>query len=375
MKMSEAEKREQKFSTKVFIAIGIAVLSVVIILLAYFAVNVLFSLFAAILLAVFFRGLGNWVSRYTNLPEGVSVALVCIVLLGIFSLGVFLLAPEVTEQIKALREVFPEALRTLSERISQYNWGKLILEQVPSWEAIIDKFATDGFLRQIGGLFSTTFGFAANLIVIILLAIYLASEPHIYVNGAIKLFPLQKRERMREVFAAIGETLRWWLVGKFFSMLIIGVLTTIGLGILNVPLALTLGILAALLAFIPNFGPIIAVIPAVLFALVESPVKAVYVLILYLGIQLIESYLITPMIERETVSLPPVLTIFFQIFLGVLVGGLGLILATPLLAVIIVIVKMLYIEGFLGDKNVEIIKNGDDEPEDPESDDKNLKDD
>jgi predicted PurR-regulated permease PerM len=137
-------------------------------------------------------------------------------------------------------------------------------------------------------------------------------------------------------------------------MLIIGVLTTAGLSILGVPLALSLGIFAALLTFIPNFGPIIAVLPAVLFALVESPTKALYVLALYIGIQMIESYLITPLIERETVSLPPVLTIFFQIFLGVLVGGLGLILATPLLTVIIVLVKMLYIEDILGDKDVNL---------------------
>ncbi|MCB1023830.1 MAG: AI-2E family transporter, partial [Acidobacteria bacterium] len=218
------------------------------------------------------------------------------------------------------------------------------------------------FLTSIGGAFSSTFGAAANVLVILLLAIYLASEPQTYITGLIKLFPIGRRERIRDVAVEIGETLRWWLVGKFFSMLIIGFLTTIGLSIIGVPLALSLGIVAALLAFIPNFGPIVAVIPAVLFALAESPVKAIYVLILYLSIQLVESYLITPMIERETVSLPPVLTIFFQIFLGVLVGGLGLILATPLLTVIIVIVKMLYIEDILGDSDVTLPVGDNEEP-------------
>jgi predicted PurR-regulated permease PerM len=170
----------------------------------------------------------------------------------------------------------------------------------------------------------------------------------------IKIFPAARRERIGEVVDEIGKTLSWWLVGKFFSMLIIGILTTFGLWILGIPLALTLGIITALFAFIPNFGPIIAVLPAVLFALAESPTKALYVLGLYLGIEMIESYLITPLMQRKMVSLPPVLTIFFQIFLGVLVGGLGLILATPLLAVLIVLVKMLYIEDVLGDSDVSL---------------------
>ncbi|MGI8545477.1 MAG: AI-2E family transporter [Aridibacter sp.] len=350
--MLKAENNKPTFTKKVLIITGIAILSVSLILLAYSAIDVMFSLFAAILLAVFFRGLGNWISHYTKISEGLAVVLVCVVLLGILSLGIWLLAPEVEQQIIELKEFFPAALDSLRLRLAQYNWGRLVLGQIPAWEGIFNQFVSSRVLTRIGGFFSTTFGVVANLVVILLLAIYLASEPQTYTNGLIKLFPISKRARMREVVGEIGDTLRWWLVGKFFSMLIIGVLTAVGLWILGVPLALSLGIFAALLTFIPNFGPIIAVIPAALFALVESPTKALYVLALYLGIQMVESYLITPLIDRKTISLPPVLTIFFQIFLGVLVGGLGLILATPLLAVLIVLVKMLYIEDILGDSDV-----------------------
>ncbi len=346
------ENNQLSFSKKVLLTIGVALLSILIMLLAYFAIDVLFSLFAAILLAVLFRGLGNWLNRWTKIPENISVIIVFVVLLTVFGLGIWLLAPNVADQILALREYVPQAFDTVGQKLAKYNWGELILERVPTWKEIFNQMMAGKFLTRIAGIFSTTFGITANLVVIILIAVYLASNPQNYVNGLIKLFPFAKRARMRAVVDEIGKTLSWWLVGKFFSMLIIGILTSLGLWILGVPLALTLGIVAALLAFIPNFGPIIAVLPAVLFALAESPTKALYVLGLYLGIQMIESYLITPLIQRKMISLPPVLTIFFQIFLGVLVGGLGLILATPLLAVLIVLVKMLYVEDVLDDWDV-----------------------
>jgi predicted PurR-regulated permease PerM len=320
----------------------------------FLAVDVIFSLFAAILLAVFFRGIGSWVSERTEIPEGVSVFAVGVLFLGVFGLAIWLLAPKVADQVGELRATLPKALDTLRLWLAQYNWGHLIIEQVPAWSQIFDRFISSGFLMRLSGIFSTTVGMLFTGFVVILLSFYLASEPRIYIDGLIRLFPVAKRPRMREVVGEIGETLRWWLIGKFFSMLIIGVLTTIGLTVLGVPLALSLGLIAALLAFIPNFGPIIAVLPAVLFAFVESPLQALYVLILYLVIQTVESYFITPLIDRETVAIPPALTIIFQILLGVLVGGLGLVLATPLLAVIIVLVKLLYIEDVLGDKTEHI---------------------
>ncbi len=348
----EIENNQHSFSKKVLITIGITALFSLAILFVYFAVNVMFLLFAAILLAVFFRSLGEWINHFTKIPEGFAVLIVCLVIIAVFSFAIWLLAPEVADQIIELREIIPQSLNTLGSRISGYAWGNLVLEQIPTWQELFNRIAGSKFLTRISGIFSTTFGVTANIVVIVLMGIYLATSPQYYTKGLIKLFPLSRRDRMREVICEMDETLRWWLVGKSVSMLIIGVLTAVGLWILGIPLALTLGIIAALLAFIPNFGPIIAVAPALLFALVESPTKAIYVLILYLGIQTFESYLITPLVQQKAVSLPPVLTIFFQIFLGVLVGGFGLILATPMLLVIIVLTKMLYIEDVLGDKDV-----------------------
>jgi predicted PurR-regulated permease PerM len=133
------------------------------------------------------------------------------------------------------------------------------------------------------------------------------------------------------------------------SMIVVGLLTAVGLWALGMPLALTLGLLAALLTFIPNLGPTLAVVPAALLALLQSPTKSLYVILLYLVIQAVESYLLIPLVQRQAVSLPPALTITAQVLLGILVGGFGLVLATPLTAAVMVLVRMLYIEDALGD--------------------------
>lgn len=354
--MSLIKESTRNFIKRSLITIGIAIFIILFFTFIYFAIDLLLLFFAAVLLAVFFRGVGDVVHRYIKLPQTLSVIIAALGLIGIFSLGIWLLAPNVAEQIENLRVLLPETISSFSKRISQYNWGRLIMEQIPSWQSIIDTFTTRPVLARLGGIFSTTLGVLINLGVVLILAIYLAVEPNLYLNGFIKLFPLDRRERVQDILGTMGETLRRWMLGRFLSMLLIGFATTVGLQIFNVPLALTLGLLAALLTFIPNFGPIIAVTPALLFAFVDRPIKALYVLALYFGIQVIESYLITPLIERETVSLPPVLTIIFQLFMGIFIGGLGLVLASPLLAIILVLVKMAYIEDVLGD-SVELPEN------------------
>jgi predicted PurR-regulated permease PerM len=137
-------------------------------------------------------------------------------------------------------------------------------------------------------------------------------------------------------------------------MLFIGLLTWIGLYFIGVPLALTLGLIAGLLSFIPNFGPIFSAIPAILLAFINSPTSALYVLALFVGVQIIESNIVTPLIERRTVELPPVLTVVSQLALAVLFGAVGLILATPILAVVMVLVQTIYIQDILGEETEDL---------------------
>lgn len=133
-------------------------------------------------------------------------------------------------------------------------------------------------------------------------------------------------------------------------MLIVGVLTWVGLALLGIELAFLLSLLAAVLTFIPNFGPILSAIPAILIGLAQSPMMGPCVTLLYLGVQRVESYLITPNLMHRAISVPPALLLTAQIFLVLVAGFLGLLLADPLSAVLVILVQRLWVEGALGEE-------------------------
>jgi predicted PurR-regulated permease PerM len=357
--MPAESKTELSFASRVLTTAVIVVLAILLILLLYFTFDVLLLFFGAALIAIFLRGLSSELGIFLKIGDGARVMLVALLLLLITAGAIALLAPSVAEQVKNLRDDLPRSARAVGDYLSQFGWGRALIEQLPSVDDVRSHVDTSTVATRVGGIFSSTAGAIANFFVLVLLAIYLAAEPEFYIKGFLKLFPIRRRERVREIVDKIGQSLQWWLVGKAASMLFIGILTWIGLMVLGVPLALTLGLLAGLLSFIPNFGPIISAVPALLLAFIDSPITAVYVLILFVVVQLIESNIVTPFIERTTIELPPALTIIFQLVMSVLVGGMGLVLATPLLAAIMVIVQLVYIEDALGDRNVEVERKTD----------------
>lgn len=358
--MKSGGPSDQTFAGRVLITIGLVVLTLLLLALVYFTFDVILLIFAAALLAIFLRGLAEIIGRFVNVSEGWLVIIVSASLVLILAGAISLLAPDVADQVRHLRTELPKSAQQAADYFARFGWGRALIEQLPSVEDIRQNVNPSALLSGVGGFFSTTVGAVGNFFIVVLLAIYFASEPRFYVRGLIKLFPKPRRHRATQVLNAVGETLRWWLIGKVASMIFIGLLTWVGLSILGVPLALTLGLIAGLLSFIPNFGPIISALPALLLAFIDEggPITALYVLILYVVVQLIESNIVTPLIERETVELPPALTIIFQLALAVLVGGLGLVLATPLLAVIMVLVQMVYIQDILGDKDVDVEEKG-----------------
>jgi predicted PurR-regulated permease PerM len=352
-------KAAKTFIGRVLITIGFVILAFLLIVLLYFTFDVILLIFAAVLIAIFLRGLADSLGHYVKIREGWLVLIVTSLLLIILAGAIAALSPSIAEQIAHMRDELPRSIDAARNFLLQFGWGRAMIEQLPDPQVVWQNVTTSGMLSRVGGIFSSTVGAVGNFFIVILLAIYFAVEPNFYAAGFSKLFPIPRRQRVLKVLASIGQTLRWWLVGKAGSMLFIGILTWIALSILGVPLAMTLGLIAGLLSFIPNFGPIISAIPAVLIAFIESPILALYVIAVYVGVQLIESNVVTPIIERETVELPPGLTIVFQLALAVLVGGMGLVLATPLLAVIMVLVQMVYIEDVLGDTEIVVNKGTD----------------
>lgn len=341
----------KRFAKNVLIATAVVVCSMLLLAALYYTFDVILLIFAAALLAIFLRGLAEIAAKYIKLSDGWLVLLVSLVLLLFIAGFIALLSPSVAEQAGALREKLPASFQSVTDFLNRYGWGRTLIQNLPSYDSVLENLNASNIMSGVGGVFSSTMGVLGNIAIVVLLAVYLATEPKLYLAGFLRLFPISQRDRVKEVIAGIYQTLRWWLIGKAGSMLFIGVLTWIGLSIIGVPLALTLGLIAGLLSFIPNFGPIISAVPAILLAFIDSPITAVYVLGLYVGVQLIESNIVTPFIERETVELPPALTIVFQLALGVMVGGLGLVLATPILAAAVVGVQMLYIEDVLGDNS------------------------
>lgn len=310
-------------------------------LLAWWLVDVLLLAFAGVLIAVLLRAPADWLSARTPMPPWLTLALVLITL--VLGLGgtIWAFAPEVGRQFDELLVEIPKTARALAGSLEQYQWGRWLLERV---DATNEMLGRPEAIQGAGRMLSTTFGAVASLFVVAVVGLWVTLQPQIYVDNAIRLVPVPARPRARAIAGECGQVLRRWLVGSLVSMLIIGAATWVGLWALGVPLALVLALLAGVMVFIPNFGPILAAVPAVLLALTEGPATALWVVGLYVGVQAVENTTVTPLIQRQAVSLPPALTMIAQMAMGVLAGGLGLIVAVPLTAVLLVVVRRTYVD-------------------------------
>jgi predicted PurR-regulated permease PerM len=339
--------RENSFTKKASIAVIIAVFVVLTVLMVARLYQVFLLIFASILLSVFLRGLAHFLRRYVNLSQSIAILIVILVLISL-SVGIgFLLGPNISENIENIREKGPEIISRFEESLKEFSWGESLVSNI---KESADSFAEGSEARErIMGMFSSMLSIIIGILVILVVGLYMAFHPDEYTGGFLKLVPKEKRKRGGEILHKLEHALIWWMVGRFASMIVIGVLTLTGLLILDIPLAFTLALFAALLTFVPNLGPVIAFIPAFALGYIESPAKALYVAILYAGIQTLETYFITPLITKKAVSVSPALLISFEVVIGVLMGIPGLILATPLLVAVIVLVQTMYIEDVLED--------------------------
>lgn len=202
-----------------------------------------------------------------------------------------------------------------------------------------------GIAGPLQKLFSSTFGLLGDLYAIFFLGLFLAAAPREYVNGVVGLLPVSAREKGKSVMEELGLNLKKWFKGTVYSVFITFALTAIGLLIIGVDLWLILAIIAGLLTFIPNFGPIIAIIPAVMVGFMQGPQVALWIFILYFFVQLVESNIITPFIQKKMLDTPAALLLFFQMIMGAVGGGWGVVLATPILVVLMTLVRKLYTDN------------------------------
>lgn len=329
---------------------GTGVLVVAVAAAAWAGRSVLLIVFAGLLLAIALSSVTDWLTAKAHLPRWLALLLVILALLAVLAGGIFLLAPRIADQISSLAQRLPSLLGQARGQLQQSSWGRHVLQQLPDSSGMSSQLKW--LAEQAAAAFYGLLGIVANVVLIAFIGLYFAADPGLYRRGLVRLFPVPKREAAGHVAEAIGQSLGHWLLGKLSLMCLVGVLTAVGLYFLKMPLILSLALLAAALDFIPNIGPIASAVPAVLLALIQGPVHALYVVLLYLGVQVLESYILAPVVQRKAVSLPPALLLGAQVFLAVLLGLPGLLLATPLTVMGLVLTREVYVKGFLEEGKV-----------------------
>lgn len=335
----EAEKRQfSPFTRRVFVVVAIAILAILLWQIAEVVLLVILGVLAAIFLSV----LANKISARTPIPRWGGLIIVGLLPLVVIGGGGWFFQAQVVNQSDQITQQFQETV----EGFQEHPIGQRIVEQAPSAEEILNQ--TPGVFSQITGAASRVFDVLTGILIIVFLAVYLSVKPELYVNGLVQLFPEDQRTGAREALHITGRSLWLWLLAQFAAMIAVGVMAWLGLMLLGVPMAPVLGLIAGILEFIPIVGPVIASIPAILVGLVESPAHALYVLLLFIVIEQVESALVTPLVQEQGPKLPPALTLLATVVFGILFGVLGLIVATPLMVVLFVLTKLLYVEGVLG---------------------------
>jgi predicted PurR-regulated permease PerM len=341
---------ENQYFRRLLLTVGVLLTVGLLVAVIWMSIRVWLAVFAGVLLAVFLSTLARWVSRATHLRRGWALASVLLVFLGLTVLGAWLLAPKVVEQFTELGQRLPKAIEHIQHRLEQSGWSRYLPQTMPPASELtssVGKFASNA-----ASFFSLSVEAVATFFVIAFLGIYLAASPQVYLKGMIRLFPISQRGRVQELIDELGRTLGHWLLGQMLSMTVVGTLIAVGLTVLGVPLGLALGVLAGLLNFVPIIGSLLSALPAVLLAFLVSPLHPIYVIGLYVVVNAgIESHLLVPLIQRYAVNLPPAVAVLALFLMGELFGFIGLLLAIPFAATLLVLVRVVYVRDVLGDNS------------------------
>jgi predicted PurR-regulated permease PerM len=352
--------------------------------LLWIAHPVIFLFFLGVLFGLPIAQGADWLEK-RRVPRGLGVAIILTVFLGLLIGGGVGMAPILRSQSKELQQRLPEALDKIDAWLGHRANGVLgiLFNQestgddtgtVPGIEQS-DSAGTDSvaaapsgseaqnsitrsnevvvggnlrreITRQFSGaqhsflrMLTSTFAVTGAFLLVLFIAAYMGLDPHLYHGGVLALVPAKQRDRAALTLARLATTLRRWLVTQLIAMVVIGGVTTVFLLALHVKAALPLGILAGVSKFIPIVGSIFAAIPAIAMAFIDSPHKALVVAIGYIVIQFVENHVLVPVLMKHGVNLPPAMTLGIQALMAMLFGFLGLLVAVPLLAAVLTIVR------------------------------------
>lgn len=348
--------------------IFVAIMSVIFVLAVWQIRGILMLASAAVMLTIGISIPVRWLVKH-RLPRGLAIIIALLggfVLLVILSLLVF---PALFAQFSQLAtDTIPRGIEQL---ITRWNSGEFF-EAFPFLEEFSEDFTqtlridaqlvqqliaqattalgqlSESVLPLIGGVLSGVL----SVLIIFFLCMYLLAEPERYVNGIVRLTPLWYRDRMRQILARLDSTVRAWIGVTVLSMLVAGVGTSLGLALIGVRQWAALGVLAGVSSFIPNFGPLIALVPSVAVAIIESPQNTLWVVVIIYGISFVQSQVVAPILANESMNVPPVMILVGQIVFGVFFGFWGIMLAVPFTAILLGLVDEIYVRDVLGDRPV-----------------------
>lgn len=312
-------------------------------------------LFGSVLLAILLSATARRLNPRGLLPHAGAVAAVALALFALQAGFAIWLGPQLVEQFDQLRERVPEGFEAARAWLADREFGRKILSEVPPFADLVP--SARRLLENTTRALTAGASRVAEGLVMLLVGFFFATSPERYLRGAVQLVPPPHRPRARDVLAATAHALRRWLLARAVLMLLIAVLMAAGLLLLGIELALPLALLAGLLSFVPYLGPALALLPALAMGLLKSPMHGLYVVILYMGVQVLESYVVNPLVEARAISLPPALIVIAQVVAATWLGAMGILLASPLLVVVVVAIQMLYLDARLGE-DVQVIGNG-----------------
>ncbi|WP_429026810.1 AI-2E family transporter [Bradyrhizobium sp. I1.14.4] len=337
--------------------IGIVLFAALLLFAWQFAAT-LFLLFAGMLLGVGLNAMTTLLGRLTGLPHALRLAVVCLAMAGLLSGIVFLGGTTIAQQATVLSNTIKSQLGSVKEFLEQHGVDTSYLdftsaagEAKPEGTAVTPTTtpATSqshglpgaGALASSGGAIISqtlkvllgTVSVVGNFFIVLFLGLAFAAQPSIYRAGLLFIAPAKYSAQATIIVDRIGETLERWLIAQIITMAAVFLVTWIGLAIIGIPSSFILGIQAGLLAFIPTVGAILAGLIVVLASLASGWIAALSAFILFLGVHALESYVITPIVQRQALDIPPATLFAFQILLGVVFGIWGLALALPLMAI------------------------------------------
>jgi predicted PurR-regulated permease PerM len=315
-----------------------AVLLVAALLLLWKLFSVVLLVFASVVVAVSLQMLVAQLRRLLPIPQSAALVLVAVLSPLVIGAGLYAFGDTVRSQVGELSQRLPQAWATLKERADQ--WG--IAPQLRQW---MDGNTPEAgaVAAQLGTAATSLAGLLGNALLVLVGGVYFTSQPGLYRRGFLALAPRHHKIRAGRALNAMDEALAQWLPGQLVAMLAVGARTGLGAALIGLPSALALGLLAGLLEFVPIIGPILAAIPALLLAATLTWSEVLWTLALFVIIQHIEGDMLMPAIMQKTAELPPAMTPFAVLAFGLLFGPLGVLLATPLAVVLMVLVRQLYL--------------------------------